>query len=132
MAEEDLSTAQNTQWAKTFAAGAQYAKAGGKDGDGFVKFDEAAWRAWDTAIQTFIEDLDNVTKKFEGYGRWGYGDHGRLAGSNLISAEKTRTLLQETMPEEAKDSIAKYREYLVELQKGIKTAYERLNDVDQR
>ena len=130
MAEEDLSTAQNTQWAKTFAAGAKYVTKGGDD-ENFVKFSEAAYQDWDRAIQTFIDDLDKVTKKFDGYGRWGYGDHGRLAGSNLISAERTRTLLQETMPQDAKDSIAKYREYLVELQKGIKTAYQRLNGIDQ-
>ena len=128
--EQPLSTDQNTQWAKTFAAGAQYATKGGDD-DGFVKFDHAAWEQWNTAIEDFIEELDQVKAKFDGYGCWGYGDHGAMQGSTLISAQRTRKLLEETMPEEAKDSIDKYRDYLVELQKGIKTAYKRLNDIDQ-
>lgn len=127
---QPLSTDQNTQWAKTFAAGAQYVPVGGDD-ENFVKFDRAAWERWDTAIKDFIEELDSAKDKFLEYGYWGYGDHGRLQGSTLISAERTRTLLQETMPEEAKDSIAKYREYLVELRKGIETAYKRLNNIDQ-
>jgi hypothetical protein len=128
--DQPLSTEQNTQWAKAFAAGAQYATAGGDD-DGFVTFDHSAWKAWDTAIETFIGELDNATKKFDEYGRWGHGDHGALEGSKLRSAQRTKELLRETMPDEAKTSIANYRAYLVELRKGIETAYKRLNNVDQ-
>jgi hypothetical protein len=129
--EQPLSTDQNTQWAKAFAAGAAHATPGGDDADGFVTFSETAWQAWDSAIETFIGDLDNVTKNFDDYGRWGHGDHGALPGAKLDSVEYTRTLLQDTMPREAQDSIAKYREYLVELRKGIETAYKRLNNIDQ-
>ena len=115
----------------TVPAAAEYATKGKDDGDGFVTFSEAAWRDWDRAIQTFIEGLDDAKAKFDTYGSWGRGDHGQISGSDLISAQRTKALLEETMPEDAKDSIAKYREYLVELQKGIKTAYQRLNDIDQ-
>jgi hypothetical protein len=128
--EQPLSTEQNTQWAKNFAAGAQYATKGGDD-DGFVQFDHSAWKAWDDAIKAFIGELDTATDMFDEYGRWGHGDHGALEGAKLRSADRTKELLRETMPDEAKDSIAKYKEYLEELRKGIETAYKRLNNVDQ-
>ncbi len=119
------STDQNIQFAKTFKDGAQYATAGKDDGDGFVKFSETAWRAWDTAIQTFIDDIDDkinpklpeLSKISDGVG-------------TLLSATDTRTLLNETAPEDIKQAVKKYRDYLVELQKGIKAAYEALNKVD--
>jgi hypothetical protein len=119
------STDQNIQFAKTFAQGAQYATAGGKDADGFVKFSKEAWTAWNTAIQAFIDDIDNTInpklpelRKIQG----GVG--------GLISANDTRTLLNETAPEEIEQAIKKYKDYLVELQKGIKAAYDALNKVD--
>jgi oligoendopeptidase F len=119
------STDQNIQFAKTFQAGAQYAKPGDKDADGFVKFDHAAWQAWDKAIQNFIDDIDDkinpklpeLSKISDGVG-------------TLLSATDTRTLLNETAPEDIKQAVKKYRDYLVELQKGIKAAYEALNKVD--
>jgi hypothetical protein len=119
------STDQNIQFAKTFAAGAQYATAGAEDADGFVKFSEAAWRDWDNAINAFIKDIDEkiLTK---------IPDLSTISTSvgSLISATDTRTLLNETAPEEIEQAVKKYRDYLVELQRGIKTAYESLNKVD--
>jgi hypothetical protein len=118
------STDQNIQWAKTFAAGAQYATKGGDD-DGFVKFSEAAWRAWDTAINDFIKDIDEkILNKVPDLSKISTDVGG------LLSANDTRLLLDETAPEEVEQAVKKYREYLVELQKGIKVAYERLNEVD--
>jgi hypothetical protein len=118
------STDQNIQFAKTFAAGAQHATAGGED-DGFVKFSEATWRDWDNRIQTFIEDIDDkILTKMPSLSMISTG-----VGS-LISATDTRTLLDETAPQEIEDAVRKYRAYLVELQKGIKAAYESLNKVD--
>jgi hypothetical protein len=128
--EQPLSTAQNTQWAKAFAAGARYATPGGDDADGFVRFDESAWKAWDTAIGTFIGELNKAKDMFDGYGRWGHTDHGALEGAKLQSVRDTKELLREKMPQEAKDSIANYVEYLKELRKGIETAYKRLNNID--
>jgi hypothetical protein len=119
------STDQNIQFAKTFAAGAQHATAGDKDADGFVKFDEAAWKAWDTAIQTFIDDIDDkINPKLPELRKISAGV------GTLISATDTRTLLNETAPQEIEDAVKKYKDYLVELQKGIKAAYEALNKVD--
>jgi hypothetical protein len=125
MAEEQLSTAQNLQWAKNFHAGAAHAEPGGEDSDGFVKFSREGWDAWRTAIQTFIDDIDNkvlnkipdLTVTYKGLG-------------NYDSAKDTRTLLNVTAPEEIKQSITDYRDYLVELRDGLKEAYERLNNVD--
>jgi hypothetical protein len=119
------STDQNLQWAKTFHTGAQHATAGDKDGDGFVKFSEEAWQAWDTAIQTFIDDIDDKIKtKFPELSTIS-NDVGAL-----ISATDTRTLLNADAPQDIKDAVDKYRDYLVELQKGIKAAYDSLNKVD--
>jgi|SRR3954463_5296006 hypothetical protein len=119
------STDQNIQFAKTFAAGAKHATAGDKDADGFVKFDEAAWKAWDTAIQTFIDDIDDkINPKLPELRKISAGV------GTLISATDTRTLLNETAPQEIEDAVKKYKDYLVELQKGIKAAYEALNKVD--
>lgn len=121
----DPSTDQNIQFAKTFAEGAQYAKAGKDDGDEFVKFDEAAWRAWNTAIQNFIDDIDDkINPKLP--------ELSKISPNvgTLLSAMDTRTLLNETAPEDIKQAVKKYRDYLVELQKGIKAAYEALNKVD--
>jgi hypothetical protein len=119
------STDQNIQFAKTFKEGAQYATAGGDDSDGFVKFSEAAWKAWDTAIQNFIDDIDKqVNTKIPDL---------RTISANvgsLLSATDTRTLLNETAPDEIEQAVKKYRDYLVELQKGIKAAYDALNKVD--
>lgn len=120
------STDQNLQWAETFHAGAQHATAGDKDGDGFVKFSETAWRAWDSAINAFITDIDDkVLAKIPDLSKISENVGG------LLSATDTRTLLDETAPGDIKQSVQRYREYLVELQKGIKVAYERLNQVDQ-
>ena len=119
------STDQNIQFAKTFKEGAQYATAGGDDSDGFVKFSETAWKAWDTAIQAFIDDIDKqITTKIPDL---------RTISANvgsLLSATDTRTLLNETAPDEIEQAVKKYRDYLVELQSGIKAAYEALNKVD--
>lgn len=120
------STDQNIQWAKTFHEGAKYATPGGDDADGFVKFSEDAWRNWDTAIQTFINEIDDQIKpKFDDLSKI-TDDVGKL-----ISATDTKTLLDETGPEDIKEAVNKYRDYLVELQKGIKAAYNKLNDVDE-
>lgn len=119
------STDQNIQFAKTFGEGAQYATAGGDDKDGFVKFSETAWKAWDTAIQAFIDDIDDkINPKLP--------ELRNISDSvgTLISATDTRTLLNETAPEEIEQAVKKYKDYLVELQKGIKAAYEALNKVD--
>jgi hypothetical protein len=119
------STDQNIQFAKTFREGAQYATAGKDDSDGFVKFDEATWRAWDTAIQNFIDDIDDkINPKLPDLRNIQAGV------GTLISATDTRTLLNETAPEEIEQAVKKYKDYLVELQKGIKAAYEALNKVD--
>jgi hypothetical protein len=119
------STDQNIQFAKTFQQGAQYAKPGDKDADGFVKFSEAAWKAWDTAIQNFINDIeDKITPKLPELRKISSGV------GTLISATDTRTLLNETAPEEIEQAVKKYKDYLVELQKGIKAAYEALKKVD--
>jgi hypothetical protein len=119
------STDQNIEFAKTFHAGAQHATAGDKDGDGFVKFSETAWRAWDNAINAFITDIDDkILNKIPQLS---------TISSNvgtLISATDTRTLLDETAPEEIEQAVKKYKDYLVELQKGIKAAYEALKKVD--
>lgn len=119
------STDQNIQFAKTFTEGAQYATAGKDDSDGFVKFDEAAWKAWDKAIQNFINDIDDKINPKLPELRTISGGVG-----NLISATNTRTLLSETAPQEIEQAVKKYRDYLVELQKGIKAAYQSLNKVD--
>jgi hypothetical protein len=119
------STDQNIQFAKTFKEGAQYATAGEEDGDGFVKFSEAAWRAWDTAIQNFIDDIDDsILAKIPDLSKMS------TAVGSLQSAKDTRTLLNETAPEEIEQAVKKYRDYLVELQQGIKAAYDALNKVD--
>jgi hypothetical protein len=120
------STDQNIQFAKSFAAGAQYATAGGKDSDGFVKFSEESWKAWDTAINAFIKDIDEkiLTKIPE------LSTISANVGT-LISATDTRTLLNETAPEEIEQAVKKYKDYLVQLQKGIKAAYDALNKVDK-
>jgi hypothetical protein len=119
------STDQNIQFAKTFKEGAQYATAGGDDSDGFVKFSETAWKAWDTAIQNFIDDIDKqINTKIPDL---------RTISANvgsLLSATDTRTLLNETAPDEIEQAVKKYRDYLVELQSGIKAAYDALNKVD--
>ncbi|WP_099041607.1 hypothetical protein [Mycobacterium neglectum] len=119
------STDQNIEFAETFHDGAEYATKGDEDGDGFVKFSETAWRSWDTAINAFIEDIDDkiLTKVAD------LSDISTHVGT-LVSATDTRTLLNETAPEEIEAAVKNYRKYLVELQKGIKVAYERLNDVD--
>jgi hypothetical protein len=119
------STDQNLQWAKTFHQGAQHVPTGGDD-VGFVKFSEEAWRGWDSAINAFIQDIDEkILAKIP--------DLSKIPDNvgGLLSATDTRTLLDETAPEEIEQAIKRYREYLVELQKGIKVAYERLNQVDQ-
>jgi hypothetical protein len=119
------STDQNIQFAKTFSEGAQYAKAGDKDADGFVKFSQEAWKAWDAAIQSFIDDIDDkITPKLPELRKISAGV------GTLISATDTRTLLNETAPEEIERAVKKYKDYLVELQKGVKAAYEALNKVD--
>jgi hypothetical protein len=120
------STDQNIQFAKTFANGAQYATVGGKDSDGFVKFSEESWKAWDTAINAFIKDIDDkiLTKVPE------LSTISANVGV-LLSATDTRTLLNETAPEEIEQAVKKYKDYLVELQKGIKAAYDSLNKVDK-
>lgn len=119
------STDQNIQFAKTFTEGAQYAKAGDKDADGFVKFSHDAWKAWDAAIQSFIDDIDDkITPKLPELRKISTGV------GTLISATDTRTLLNETAPEEIEQAVKKYKDYLVELQKGVKAAYEALNKVD--
>lgn len=119
------STDQNLQWAKTFHAGAQHAAAGDEDGDGFITFSETAWRAWDDAIGAFITDIDDkiLTKVSQ------LSTISNDVGT-LISATDTRTLLDETAPEEIEQAVKKYKNYLVELRKGIKAAYEALNKVD--
>jgi uncharacterized protein YukE len=119
------STDQNIQWAKTFAAGAQHATKGGEDGDGFVRFSDEAWHGWNKAIQAFIDDIDkhitpHIAKLNETYKGVG----------NYSSATDTRILLRDTAPEEVKQAIDKYKDYLVELQKGLKAAHDRLRDVD--
>jgi hypothetical protein len=119
------STEQNLQWAQTFHAGAKHATAGDKDGDGFVKFSETAWRAWDTAIGAFITDIDEkILNKVSQL-----STISNNVGT-LLSATDTRTLLDETAPEEIEQAVKKYKDYLVELRKGIKAAYEALNKVD--
>jgi hypothetical protein len=119
------STDQNIQFAKTFKEGAQYATAGGEDSDGFVKFSESAWKAWDAAIQSFIDDIDDkINPKIPELRKISAGV------GTLISATDTRTLLNETAPEEIEQAVKKYKDYLVELQKGIKAAYDALNKVD--
>jgi hypothetical protein len=119
------STDQNIQFAKTFQQGAQYATPGGKDADGFVKFSHEAWKAWDTAIQSFIDDIDDkINPKIPELRKISAGV------GTLISAKDTLTLLNETAPEEIEQAVKKYKDYLVELQKGIKAAYDALNKVD--
>jgi hypothetical protein len=117
---------QNMAFAQAFSQGAQHVAVGGDHaGGGLVTFSQEAWQAWDRAIQTFIDDIDtkiNTTLPQLGSSYKGVGA--------LISASDTRTLLQQTGPDEIGAGIKKYRDYLVELQKGIKTAYERLNKVD--
>jgi hypothetical protein len=118
------STEQNIQFAKTFKEGAQYATAGGED-DGFVKFSETAWKAWDTAIQNFIDDIDKeINTKIPNLRTIS------ASVGSLLSATDTRTLLNETAPDEIEQAVKKYRDYLVELQKGIKAAYDALSKVD--
>jgi hypothetical protein len=124
MGEQPLSTDQNIQWAKAFAAGVQYATPGGDD-DGFVRFSETAWNNWNTAIQAFIDDIDNlITPKIADLSKTykGVGDYS--------SATDTRALLRDTAPEEAEQAIKDYKEYLVELQNGLKAAYDRLKNTD--
>jgi hypothetical protein len=117
------STDQNLAFAQTFTQGAQAITSGNQGG--IVRFSREAWEAWDRAIQTFIDDIDNqITTKLGDLGA-GYKGVG-----TLISATDTRTLLQQTAPDDIRQSVQKYRDYLVELQKGVKTAYERLNSVD--
>jgi hypothetical protein len=124
MAEDHPSTEQNLQGATTFHQGAQYATKGGED-DGFIQFDETAWRAWDTAINTFITDIDEkILTKIPDLRTISTGVGG------LLSATDARDLLNETAPNDIEDAVKKYRKYLVELQKGIKAAYEALNKVD--
>lgn len=118
------STDQNIRWAETFREGAQHVAKGGDD-DNFVKFSEAAWRAWDTAIKNFIDDIDEkiLTK---------IPDLAQISSQvgTLISATDTRTLLNETAPEQIETAVKNYRKYLVELRKGVQVAYERLNGID--
>jgi hypothetical protein len=119
------STEQNLQWAQTFHTGAKHATAGDKDGDGFVRFSETAWRAWDDAIGAFITDIDDKILNKVSQLSTISNDVG-----TLLSATDTRTLLDETAPEEIEQAVKKYKDYLVELRKGIKAAYEALKKVD--
>ncbi|AYM40718.1 hypothetical protein [Mycobacteroides chelonae] len=113
-----MSTDQDIQTIKNFRSAAT------SGGDGFVTFSHAAWDSWDKAITNFLGEVKKAEEKIKDL-------KGIGQVPNYTSAEKYRTLLNETAPNEIEASIKKYREYLEELQGAIKATYDSLNSLDQ-
>ncbi|OKH85598.1 hypothetical protein EB75_19705 [Mycobacterium sp. ST-F2] len=100
-----------------------------KNGTGdFVKLSPDAKKAWVTAIDECLADLNTLKPHFQTI-RSNYA--GEIDGVDLLSATETKKLLQQTAPDSVEDAVNKYKTYLEDLKEAIETAYKRLQNVDQ-
>jgi hypothetical protein len=116
-----VSTDLNTEQMKVIHQAASHG------GEGFVKFSQEAWKAWDDAIGAFIADIDDKVKPDLQKIRETYKPN----VSDYQSALDAREMLRDNASNDIEASVNDYRAYLVEMRETIKAAYDRLNNVDQ-